>query len=553
MIKVNNLISPQTVLGGVEYDCSTTSYRVGEALSGRTYRLISTTKEVPSGADWVRTELRDLTYDRSKGSIFNEVGIPVRFDNLNPAITYQWFQFACFPRGEVPTDDGVSFCSDTDAGDDKDNRGTLTTSSGITKTDSCYSSSQVLEYYCVSPTTTSWIDAVRDCPSGVCSNGECADVTTPITCSDTDSGNKKYDKGTLTTSLGVSKTDYCISGSSLLEYYCDSSDDKYGYSAITCDICSNGECVDVNTCPDGTITSPCISRDEVRTSGVSCDSGTEYQANSNLICCNTGMIVSTASQCPTGVADEPVTPECTPDDEALCYGGEWKICQSDGTWGECEKYYWCYSYDEGTQEYSECFSSKELSDDKVCYDTLDACKLNLIPLVTDVVCCSVWGTATCTEVDECSGIGKVTVKFGDTLWEECPSGCDKIPVTELKYSLTLDEIKKSTESKLEKSLCKLDIECASRVGYSTRCAGDTKIVQLMEEKVGGFETWIKGYEGVCYAEPTDDDEAFEWGKIGCSFGEMLGQEGEDACKYGNIGLIVIGVLIVLAFIGGKRK
>lgn len=103
MIKFNSLLSPQVTLDGIFHECSTNAYRIGEAKSGLTERKISTSTNVPAGADWIRTALRDTTNNLDKGSIFNKVGTTAIFSNLNPSITYQWFQFACFPNQAPPT------------------------------------------------------------------------------------------------------------------------------------------------------------------------------------------------------------------------------------------------------------------------------------------------------------------------------------------------------------------------------------------------------------------------------------------------------------------
>ena len=71
----------------VEHTCSRDSYRVGDALSGKTERRISTSTNVPSGATYIRTELKDITNNRLVNSVFNIVGNTAIFSNLNPLIS----------------------------------------------------------------------------------------------------------------------------------------------------------------------------------------------------------------------------------------------------------------------------------------------------------------------------------------------------------------------------------------------------------------------------------------------------------------------------------
>jgi len=140
------------------------------------------------------------------------------------------------------------FCQDSDKGKDYYTYGSV--SEGETTTfpnqsvgtvkvsmDNCKDTTTLNEYYC--PTSTSTSSSVSfNCPYG-CSNGACKPNPG---CVDSDSGKNYYVKGQTTGTTGT-KTDYCSSTTSVVEYYCI----QYGYPVATyykCySGCSDGACI----------------------------------------------------------------------------------------------------------------------------------------------------------------------------------------------------------------------------------------------------------------------------------------------------------------------
>jgi hypothetical protein len=128
-------------------------------------------------------------------------------------------------------------CTDSDNG-----RNLLET--GFTKkgssegTDSCASGTSVQEYYCEKNELK--VDTIS-CPSDMrCDKGKCVEAQ----CSDSDNGFKGEAKGTAIKG-NQSKTDYCVSATSLKEYGCGT-DGSITSSDISCN-CVDGRCV---TCTD---------------------------------------------------------------------------------------------------------------------------------------------------------------------------------------------------------------------------------------------------------------------------------------------------------------
>jgi hypothetical protein len=145
----------------------------------------------------------------------------------------------------------LNYCSDTDGGNGPGQRGTVTGSlngNSYSYIDTC-ENGLLREYSCASGSST-YTSSLITCQGG-CSNGACLPqsscvgpkITEP--CTETDSGADIYHKGTLSTNLGYSETDYCLSSSMVKEYYC------YGNSIATMEAkCSSG-------CLDGACISSC--------------------------------------------------------------------------------------------------------------------------------------------------------------------------------------------------------------------------------------------------------------------------------------------------------
>ena len=129
-------------------------------------------------------------------------------------------------------------CIDSDLGQEKYTKGTI--SKGTTSyEDYCFDGDTVKEYYC-SGGEIYW--NYLDCLSGYgCSNGRC--VYTGLECDDTDDGQDRYEKGTVTGD-GDTYTDYCLDDDTVREYYC--SGDEVSYKSLGCPSgyeCSDGKCI----------------------------------------------------------------------------------------------------------------------------------------------------------------------------------------------------------------------------------------------------------------------------------------------------------------------
>ncbi|MEM2949302.1 MAG: hypothetical protein QXT05_02810 [Candidatus Bilamarchaeaceae archaeon] len=188
-------------------------------------------------------------------------------------------------------------CTDSDFGQDRHTRGTVT-KGAATYTDYCSDSDTVREYYC-SGDNVYW--NYLDCPSGyTCSDGRCIYVGPE--CRDSDDGQDKYEKGTVTVD-GSRYTDYCTDSNTVREYYC--SDSKtVSYTSLNCPsgyLCSDGRCVPAPTCTDsdgGDIYTAGYVRRDSSTYYDSCVSTTEVREYQ----CEGTEVKSYVYTCPTGYA-----------------------------------------------------------------------------------------------------------------------------------------------------------------------------------------------------------------------------------------------------------
>ena len=157
----------------------------------------------------------------------------------------------CTQPGNVP------FCSETDSGDNKYTKGTITYGlkdaagtnlESTTLDDSCTADGKILEYYCDGNSKTQY---EGNCPSGFsCSEGACKTASTNSTgepgCQDSDNIDvfKKGENVWVKTTGEVEvKDDDCASDSTILEYYCSSGERRVQQRTCPADyICQDGAC-----------------------------------------------------------------------------------------------------------------------------------------------------------------------------------------------------------------------------------------------------------------------------------------------------------------------
>lgn len=215
-----------------------------------------------------------------------------------------------------PQPPAVNTCTDTDNGIKEYLAGKVT-ANGVDHFDNCQGGS-VLEYYCdgFNMLRTSLIACDNGCSQSI-SGGFCETPPVQPVCADTDS-NLGYTAylgvtGTCTDSAGI-KTDTCVDGAMLKEYYCEGSPQTCGYTTYNCpanivgSVCSNGKCIipEPTTCAQNC--------DNYNVLGVNFNTGgcfvynTQGTSNEATICLNNnGVYVGlTGSNCDTS---SPLTPE----------------------------------------------------------------------------------------------------------------------------------------------------------------------------------------------------------------------------------------------------
>src|SRR3989344_3859238 len=157
-------------------------------------------------------------------------------------------------------------CTDTDRGKTYNTKGSATgkpdsyASYAVTRTDSCYDSTNLKEIYCENGVVK---DEIKRCDFK-CENGACVEKPD---CTETDGGRREFTKGTTTGFWGESGSitdssgnnvgykgtgtfeDQCTGQKGLKEFYCTSSG-SVSSASITCnDKCEGGRCVTIS-CSD---------------------------------------------------------------------------------------------------------------------------------------------------------------------------------------------------------------------------------------------------------------------------------------------------------------
>jgi hypothetical protein len=128
---------------------------------------------------------------------------------------YECKEGACAVISTAPAQ---SACTDSDGGEAYDSAGVVK-KDGISYSDVCTDLQLVREYYCQDGAVS---NAIHMCGSGErCMDGRC--IHAERTCTDTDSGDDIYHKGTVASGSVLSsnsQTDECTDSTTLREYYC---------------------------------------------------------------------------------------------------------------------------------------------------------------------------------------------------------------------------------------------------------------------------------------------------------------------------------------------
>ena len=125
----------------------------------------------------------------------------------------------------------LSGCTDTDGGNVSAVKG-LVSGPNFYQEDYCNNSLILQEYYCMGDRS---MGAGYRCQ---CSNGACVGPL-PADCVDSDGGNNTAVQGTVETTGGTVRTDFCYAAGTLVEYAC--AGDRYSETLVPC-VCTNGAC-----------------------------------------------------------------------------------------------------------------------------------------------------------------------------------------------------------------------------------------------------------------------------------------------------------------------
>jgi hypothetical protein len=203
-------------------------------------------------------------------------------------------------------------CFDSDGGKGWDLQGNTygTDESGsFSYYDSCNDDYNLLEYHCSPTVAGDYLTTSILCSSigyDVCQDGACVQNTsssTSSTCTDSDSGNDVYNKGT--TCGDYCKTDHCDYGTILVEFYC--SNNQMVNSSSICPTgydCEDGVCATNST----STTSTCTDSDggnDVFNKGTTCGDfcntdHCDYGIYIVEFYCSNDQMVNSSSICPTG-------------------------------------------------------------------------------------------------------------------------------------------------------------------------------------------------------------------------------------------------------------
>lgn len=238
-------------------------------------------------------------------------------------------------EGEYGCDNGacrILRCEDSDGGKDLLTRGT-TTKGTTSKEDSCSGTYNVEEFYCEDNRIRS---TTSTCPPGLwCENGRC--VSEPQ-CSETDGGYVITVAGTASKGT-ASKTDRCISTSTIEEHYCEANSIKTTTTSCPSGYwCKDNACVLEPSCSDS-------DGQDIYTAGTA-TKGTQSspdscQGSGSVIeyYCSNNNIQSTVMPCPSGYSCQlnacALEPQCSETDggkDIYNYGTISKGTQSGYDW-----------------------------------------------------------------------------------------------------------------------------------------------------------------------------------------------------------------------------
>jgi|APSaa5957512576_1039674.scaffolds.fasta_scaffold03395_3 hypothetical protein len=154
-------------------------------------------------------------------------------------------------------EDSIVSCDETDDGLDYYKKGSVSDTRGLSATDVCSDTNQLIEFKCEDSGKVSG-SYLFDCPHG-CSDGACIENVSEevTTCSETDNGKDYYNKGNTANLDGIG-TDkckspcednedvLCDSDSYLLEYYCENGVSESEFYKCQ-NGCEDGACLDTDS------------------------------------------------------------------------------------------------------------------------------------------------------------------------------------------------------------------------------------------------------------------------------------------------------------------
>jgi|GEM_PF-1322077 len=235
------------------------------------------------------------------------------YENIPCPVGYQCTDGACV---EV-TGDATEACTDTEPTPSVYSSGTVSVTDAtgaMTYSDICIDVNTVKEYSC-DGTSLSTEDIA--CPGGyTCLDGACHAMGA---CYDSDGGGdgERYVEGTVFSDYG-SYSDYCSSGSLLVEYSCVlDSRVQENINCIGAYVCRNGACVVEDGCHDSDDGIDYYEQGTVESGG---DDETDYCTDSNTVreyyCGSANEISSVTFDCPSDYSC--IRGRCVSDDDVTC-------------------------------------------------------------------------------------------------------------------------------------------------------------------------------------------------------------------------------------------